>query len=249
MFTLLRKKYQILGLLCTFLFLYCALVPVKGQGTGVAVKAGDTITYSGSASASYRMYQNGIKLVITNADKYPVRGNLTINNGKESPMTNEGDLIPYIAKVPSEWLVGSTNSPFYGYVESDSVLITNWTFENLDIGETAIYADSERNTTKLTVHYQMTSQGDLYNISMVYRWDMQFGIILEYRCNITNLDDFALDGFFTLSLSETSLWKLETGGIAGYPVESVIFSFVIISGIIVFSIRKKLKVAGISGGL
>jgi hypothetical protein len=73
---------------------------------------------------------------------------------------------------------------------------------------------------------------------------MTLGIMLESEINITNVDDYSKSGWIRYTLSETSLWALSTGGIAGYPIE---FTFVIagLSMLGIWFVMKKKSIMGV----
>jgi hypothetical protein len=239
------KKFELLFAFCMISLLIIISQPVRGAGASYSVPIGTTVAYTGSASSSYQMYSSSVTITVTDNTTYPLKGNLQYQSGNK-PTTPNADLIPYFVNA-SNWDVNATNSPFYGVpdVDPNSPFITNWTAEHLTFKDTEnnIYNNQIRNVTYFHFSYNYTSQGDLFQASCSYRWDMEFGVLLEYQINFTDFNDFAYDGSIDMAMSSTSLWGLPLGGgIAGYsPCFIALISTCIIAGLWIHMRKRNLS--------
>ena len=170
------------------------------------------MTYNIEASASYRMYANRIKIVVTDATVYPVKGNmfwLEDIDGEtvEIDVAKDKKLVPYIIKI-DKWEAGVQNGPYWGLNDSQSIFNENWIVstekswhnENdllgVTFGKEGVYADSERKITILRYNHNYTVDnrlipGNKDNVTALnsYYWDQEFGIILKWRITIKNHND------------------------------------------------------------
>lgn len=244
------KSFGLFVTLCMLCMVVFAIHPGQAVATGIKVHVGDTLQYSGAASASYLMYGTSIFVNITNVDTYPVQGTLqylSVNSNPDpsNPVTPVKDLVPFVVAVLPTWQAGPANSPLASIVPANSPMVTNWTTDNLIFNDTYndIFADSARNVTTLTFSYNYTITSpsfEIQNIDSVcqYRWDMDTGVLLSYQINITNTEDFALDGYISMTLAKTTVWSLNTStNIPAFPLEWIAVS----SSLIVFALSIQLK--------
>lgn len=230
-------------------------------GVSKSIAKDTYMTYNIEASASYRMYANRIKIVVTDPAVYPVKGNMIwIEGDEEIDVSADKRLVPYIIKV-DKWEAGVENGPYWGlndsqsefnenWIESDEV---SWFNENDMLGVTFdkedVYADSERVITVLRYNHNYTVTNRLDNMKLdnvtalnSYYWDQEFGILLKWRITIKNYNDSSMDGYIRGVLQETSLWALSTEGIPGYSLEFLLIGSVL--GVAAFVLIQRRTVQG-----
>jgi hypothetical protein len=229
---------------------------LNSNGVSTKLKSGTNMVYDISASATYRMYANQIKVIIKNIDVYPLRGDLQWMSGADVKEKQEDiQLVPYVIKI-DKLEAGIANCPYLGLNTTNSSLVSNWvestalTADNEQLGisfEKSVFADSSRNAIVLRYYYNYTlpnriegSKIDNITALIEYRWDMKFGILLKWKTSIENHNDSSMNGVMRGTLSQTNLWSLETETVPGYPLE--IFSLISIVGVFALIVFYKLRI-------
>ncbi len=196
------------------------------QTERTTLMVGDKMVYEGTSTAVYRMYARSFEIIIGDNSTYPIKGTFIFTDNRSNNLTNV-NLEPYVIR--PQWAAGPDNFPIQN--TSQSYMRQCWQNSTeksslLEIGiNGGLFAEQERQAVRLNFLYNYTvpnrinsSLNDSVISNLTYIWDYTFGVLLQQRVEINNLNDSSLNGEYTITLKETSLWSLPTEGIPGYPV-------------------------------
>ena len=200
------------------------------QSAECPLKVGDYVIYGTTSTATYRNYARTFKITVSNNATYPIKGTFALMNGdkeNENYTQTNINLEPYVVK--TQWKSGNQGFPIQNTTESHMRLYWENTTEygsklqfNVPGG---IFADQDRQAVIFEFQHNFTypnrldnSTNDTVHSFITYKWDYEFGILLEQIVEIDNLNDSSLDGTITTRLKETSLWAIAVDEIDGYPV-------------------------------
>ena len=215
------------------------------QTERTTLMVGDKMVYQGTSTAAYRMYARSFEIIIGDNSTYPIKGSIIFTDNSSNNLTNV-NLEPYVIR--PQWDSGPENFPIQN--TSKSYMKQCWQNSTelnsiLEIGVVGgLFADQDRQAVRISFQYNYTvpnrinsSINDSVVSNIRYIWDYTFGILLEQHVGINNLNDSSLNGEYTITLKETTLWSLPMEGIPGYPV--MIVSILMVSTVSV--IIKKMK--------
>ena len=226
------------------------------------VEEGSWFVYSTQSSAAYRIFDMSYQITVTS-----LPSETALSTGNWEQVTSDDDewvnatdndpienvkLVPYVINIQSnltELDITPENCPLSGYdglnvTEID--IVTNWDVDHVEFPEKGqTFVDRERLFILQTFDVNYTVEGkdtgsiNAVNASITYMWDIETGILLQRNITLFS-NDTTLDGTIITKLIDTSLWELETGGIPGFSVGTLLSTVILTSIMITHIIKKKM---------